>query len=500
MGIENERQLLPIGTVVAGRYRVDQTLSSGGFGNTYVVFDLRFEERWAMKEFFMKGVSERDGNTTSVSVSAASKPQFEAQRAKFNKEAKRLRKLRHPGIVHVEDLCDDNGTSYYVMDYIGGGSLSELVKRHGPLSEERVRQLLPDLLGALEHVHAQQMWHLDIKPGNIMLNDNNRPVLIDFGASKQLGGAGGAYSTSVGMTYTEGYAPTEQIEQNIDRIGPWTDLYAVGATLYNLLTGKKPPLLSDIQVAGLEAFDFPKNISEQMRTLILWLMRMNPNGRFRPKSVAEVREFLSLDSTETAGGSNNNDDDGTRLPEKEVVKKAITDDDNSNSKWKIVAGVAVVAIVAVSAVVLWPKSDSASESPVAPQDEETLAADSDSINKGKEKIVEALTATNKKFTSSVVGNYTYTGPIDSEGKPHGNGEATCEDGKYYKGPFVHGAMEGTGAYFRMKNGDVFEGEFSADRFYKGRYTVKANGSYYEGTFTNGQPDQDNWYDKNGNRL
>ena len=128
-------KLLPIGTELqAQRYRVEQQLSSGGFGNTYAIINTRFGERWALKEFFMKGISERESDATTVSVASASQSQFEAQREKFNKEAKRLRKLHHPGIVHVEDLFDENGTSYYVMDYIGGGSLSEAVKR--ALNEE----------------------------------------------------------------------------------------------------------------------------------------------------------------------------------------------------------------------------------------------------------------------------------------------------------------------------------------------------------------------------
>ena len=217
----NEEQLLPIGTVLQNRYRIERQLASGGFGNTYEVTNINFDERWAMKEFFMKNISEREGSTTSVHVSSASMSQFEAQRDKFNKEARRLRKLQHPGIVHVEDLFDDNNTSYYIMDYIGGGSLAEAIKRHGPLSEKKVKELLPQLLDALEYVHGHKIWHLDLKPGNILLKDDGTPVIIDFGASKQLG-LGGAHSTSLGMTYTQGYAPSEQVDQNLDRIGPWT--------------------------------------------------------------------------------------------------------------------------------------------------------------------------------------------------------------------------------------------------------------------------------------
>ena len=480
-----------MGTELQGRYRVERPLKSGGFGNTYVVRNTRFDERWAMKEFFMKGISEREGETTTVSVASASQPQFEAQREKFNKEAKRLRKLHHPGIVHVEDLFDENGTSYYIMDYIDGGSLKEAVERHGPLTEERVRQLLPDLLDALEYVHNQQMWHLDLKSGNILLTETGRPVLIDFGASKQLG-IGGASSTSVGMTYTQGYAPSEQVDQNLDRIGPWTDLYALGATLYNLLSGHTPPMVSEIQEAEADAFEFPKGMSEQMRQLILWMM--TPNRRKRPQSVAEVRERLSLPMTPApVGHDEQDDDDGTRMPD-----SVPTPQPHSVPFWqrlsngqKGLIGGAVAAILVLLCILLWPKNPS--------NGDDTPTSDSQQLTQEIVEAVKPTTATDLSCTSAM-GDYRFTGSIDTDGKPHGKGTAIFADGRRYEGPFVHGTMQGPDARFVMKNGDVFTGEFREDRFYNGRYTLKEDASYFEGTFKEGQPDQGNWYDKNGNKL
>ncbi|MBR1665808.1 MAG: protein kinase [Bacteroidaceae bacterium] len=493
MSSEKDKQLLPVGTELQGRYRVERQLSSGGFGNTYEVTNFRFNERWAMKEFFMKGISERDGDTSAVSVASASQPQFESQREKFNKEARRLRRLRHPGIVHVEDLFDENGTSYYVMDYIGGGSLAEAVKRHGPLSEQRVRQLLPPILDALEYVHSQQMWHLDLKPGNILLTEKGRPVLIDFGASKQLG-VGGANSTSIGMTYTQGYAPSEQVDQNLDRIGPWTDLYALGATLYNLLSGNTPPMVSEIQEAEAEAFEFPKGISEQMRQLILWMM--NPNRRKRPQSVAEVREFLQL--APVPADSEDVQTDETRMPDSQPEPTPPIWKKLSNAqKGAIGAAFAVVAIVL--AVVLWPKSPT----PLSSNE------DRDSMRIAELVQVMQPTTVTSELRRSPLGDYLYTGPVDANGQPHGIGEAKFDynkkvgldyDHRSYKGPFVHGTMQGPDARFVMNNGDVFTGEMRDNRFYSGRYTVKEDGSYFQGSFKDGQPDQGNWYDKNGNRL
>lgn len=489
MSTENEKQLLPIGTELQGRYRVERQLKSGGFGNTYVVRNTRFDECWAMKEFFMKGISEREGETTTVSVASASQPQFEAQREKFNKEAKRLRKLRHPGIVHVEDLFDENGTSYYIMDYIDGGSLKEAIESHGPLSEERVRQLLPDLLDALEYVHNQQMWHLDLKPGNILLKRSGRPVLIDFGASKQLG-VGGANSTSLGMTYTTGYAPSEQVDQNLDRIGPWTDLYALGGTLYNLLSGHTPPMVSEIQEAEAEAFEFPKGISEQMRQLILWMM--NPNRRKRPQSVAEVRERLSLSPTpDPVGPDEPDDDDSTRMPDPKPAPQPTPFWQRLSKGQKGMIGGVVAVLLVLLCILLWPKD--------AANGGDTPTTDSQQLTQEIVEAVKPTTATDLSCTSSM-GDYRFTGAIDTDGKPHGKGTAIFSNGRSYEGPFVHGTMEGTDARFVMENGDVFTGEFRENRFYKGRYTVKEDGSYFEGTFKGGNPDQGNWYDKNGNII
>ncbi|MBQ7443095.1 MAG: protein kinase [Bacteroidaceae bacterium] len=495
-----EKQLLPIGTLLQNRYRVERQLSSGGFGNTYVVRNINFDERWAMKEFFMKGISERDGQTTSVTVASASKPQFEAQRDKFNKEARRLRRLRHPGIVHVEDLFDDNCTSYYIMDYIGGGSLADAVKQSGPLTEARVRQLLPMLLDALEYVHNEKMWHLDLKPGNILLDDNGHPVLIDFGASKQLG-VSGAQSTSTGMTYTQGYAPSEQVDQNLDRIGPWTDLYALGATLYNLLSGQAPPLVSEIQESEAEAFAFPSGVSKQMRQLVVWMM--SPNRRKRPQSVAEVRDFLQLGDTMGARQQPTTDD-ATRMPDDATRRRSnnLANPASQPSFWhrltalqKGVMAAAGAALVAVLLFVLWPKGGETPEGDV--EEDSQLVEDLDLEEAIRD--VFPTTATDKPCTSPL-GDYTYTGPVDAEGMPHGMGSATFDDGRSYDGPFEHGTMQGKDARFRMQNGDVFTGEFRDNRFYNGRYTVKDDGSYFQGTFKNGQPDKGNWYDKTGKRL
>ena len=283
----NNKSMLPVGTVLRNTYRIEKQLASGGFGNTYVATNIEFEETVAIKEFFMKGVTERDETTSTVSVSNAENvQQFEEQREKFKKEARRLRRLKNEHIVRVHDLFEENGTAYYVMDYVDGESLAERLKRTGqPLEEAEVRQILEQVLQALQEVHGQQIWHLDLKPGNIMLDRRGTAYLIDFGASKQIR-PNGSMTTSTALCYTPGYAPTEQVGQMFDRFGPWTDFYALGATLYSLLTKIKPPMSIDLDEDGEEAFAFPATLSNEMRQLIVWLMQ--PRRKARPQSVSEI--------------------------------------------------------------------------------------------------------------------------------------------------------------------------------------------------------------------
>ena len=283
--------MLAAGTLLDnGNYRVERPLGSGGFGNTYLVSDLRMGMPCVVKEFFLRGVNVRCDKNVTVSV-PSNKQTFEEQLQKFKKEAKRLFMLNNPHVVRVHSLFDENGTSYYVMDYIDGQSLSAIIKQQGfPMNESQVRDILSQLLDALQMVHGQQepLFHLDIKPGNIMLDRFGRAVLIDFGASKQMSADGGMTSTTTAMSYTPGYAPMEQIEQDINNVGPWTDFYALGATLYHLLTMNRPPSITSLNRP--DAFVYPLGVSEEMKVLIRKLMALHPQNR--PKNVDEIRNAL----------------------------------------------------------------------------------------------------------------------------------------------------------------------------------------------------------------
>ena len=294
--------MLQVGTILHGTYKIESYLSSGGFGNTYLAKNIEFDETYAIKEFFVKGVCQRDDNSTTISVSNAENTNsFEQQREKFKKEARRLRSLSNPHIVKVYDLFEENGTAYYVMDYVDGENLSARLKRtNAPLAESEVRNYLNQILDGLEAIHNEGMFHLDIKPANIMVDSHDVVKLIDFGASKQQSTVGGA-TMSTGISYTNGYAPSEQMAQSYDKFGPWTDFYALGATMYKLLTNQDPPSVSDLSEDETEDKHLAlpmSNVSEKMKKLMVWMLQVNRLKR--PKNVGEIRRFSQQASAATS--------------------------------------------------------------------------------------------------------------------------------------------------------------------------------------------------------
>ncbi len=388
----NNESMLPVGTMLrGGTYKITKQLSSGGFGNTYMVQNVNFNETYAMKEFFMHGINLREGDTVTVSV-PDNKATFESQKAKLKKEAQRLRKLHNAHIVQVHDLFEERGTVYYVMDYIDGESLGSRLQRMGkPLTEAEAMDVLRQMLDALDLVHSQspQLLHLDIKPANIMMDGSGCAYLIDFGASKQIAtDDNNALSTTTGMSYTAGYAPSEQIEQNYERMGPWTDFYALGATLYKLVTLQQPPTPSDISDDGTDAFHFPATVSESCRKLICWMM--TPSRKKRPQTVEAILDFLdkrgevekeavkpSEKTLFTSGkptadektryGVFSQGNDETELQQQQYGKEEVPSSSFLRSlPWKWLSMIAVIAVIVVGVGVYWLMNhNKTTDSPVA---------------------------------------------------------------------------------------------------------------------------------------
>ena len=278
------------GTYLQGnRYRIISLLGQGGFGITYLAEQVMAKRKVCIKEFFPKNYYKRDGDTNNISV--ASEGFAESMRrfkAKFIKEAQIIASLDHAHIIHIHDVFEENGTAYYVMEFIEGESLSALVKRCGALDEAIAATYIRHIADALDYIHEQKINHLDVKPGNIMVRTKDgNAILIDFGLAKHYDD-GGDQTSSTPVGISDGYAPMEQYNAGgVNTFSPSTDIYSLGATLYTLVTGKVPPVASVVGEDGIGAL--PQHISPGIYATIE--KSMNFWRKQRPQS---IKEFLAL--------------------------------------------------------------------------------------------------------------------------------------------------------------------------------------------------------------
>lgn len=227
---------LPAGARV-GKYEILGVLGQGGFGITYRGRDATLNRDVAIKEFLPVYIATRQSGSQVLPRSTHVAEDFRWGRSRFLEEARTLAKLTGtPGIVDVFDFIEANGTAYTVMALARGETLENLLRREGRLPQSAIQQMLPPLLAGLERVHQAGFLHRDIKPGNILLDSDRRPTLIDFGASR---GELQDRTRSMTAVYTPGYAPFEQVAA--DRQGAYSDIFALAATLYHCVTGAPPP-------------------------------------------------------------------------------------------------------------------------------------------------------------------------------------------------------------------------------------------------------------------
>lgn len=259
-------------------YRIERVLGVGGFGITYLasatvkVGNVSVKVNFAVKEHFMSSDCERDLDTSRVVYSNPAKDRVESSRKDFISEANRLRKvgIEHDNIVKVNEVFEANNTAYYVMEYLDGESLRKFVKRKGRLSEEEMLTIMTPIAYAVNYLHQARMTHLDIKPDNIMIiqNENGqvRPVLIDFGLSKHYDKDGRPTSTINILGCSDGYAPIEQYA-GITTFSPAADIYSLGATMWFCLIGSDPKKSTELLEGNLSK-SLPDNISDYVKNII----------------------------------------------------------------------------------------------------------------------------------------------------------------------------------------------------------------------------------------
>lgn len=275
-----------------GKYRIEKVLGQGSFGITYLASAVMngslgtISVKVAIKEFFSKDMNMRkaDGSVSEMSSGSLSGKYA----AMFQREAKNLSHLEHKGIVNVMESFSENNTHYYVMEYIEGCNLNDYIKSNGCLSECEALENLSQIIEALSCMHNNKMLHLDLKPLNIMRRINGDLVLIDFGLSKQYNSNGEPESSTRIGGGTLGYAPLEQTNyKKEDGFSPTLDIYALGGTLYKMLTGTTPPDASTIFNDG-----FPEDVMQEMGiskdiiSLTSWAME--PMKRKRPQTTGEL--------------------------------------------------------------------------------------------------------------------------------------------------------------------------------------------------------------------
>lgn len=538
-----------------GKYKIVRFISAGGFGCTYEGLHVMLKKRVAIKEFFVKDFCNRDEATPAVTIGITSKTALVNKlKDKFIEEAQSVSTLNHSHIVNVYDVFVENGTAYYVMDYIDGLSLSDIVKRDGAISEKKAVKYILQVADALEYVHAHNRLHLDIKPANIMVDKDDNAILIDFGASKQYDEVEGE-NTSTLIGKTPGYAPLEQMGNDVVKFMPSTDIYALGATLYKVLTGITPPSAT-LLASGEELEPISSSVSKNVRNAVYQSMQINKNKR--PQSVSDfvsifevksavsatpgvrpvvdeatlvvetekpkvdpmaaererlLKEALAKAEKEKAEAVRKAREETERrlreakelIKEEERKRKEAENQEKTNSGcWMLVAFGAAFAFIIGGFVLSKNKRMQEPESidnvDVVEVVEDIRPSDT-YITFDNNGMIEFVS--DSAISSGSVD--IWYGDLNNFGRPHGNGtieyKSNDKDGRIkYIGSVSNGKRSDQNAELTYKNGNSFKGSFVDDHFGSGILTLSNDGVYFKGTFKNDQPWNGKWYFIQDNSL
>jgi len=324
---DSGRLLLPEGTALQNRYIIGRVLGKpGGFGITYLGFNQSLETLVAIKEYLPREMVARCANGLSVEAHSQEDTEgFHCGLEQFLSEARILAKFDHANIVRVIDFFKENNTAYLIMHYYQGVNLNEYLLAMGSiLSEQAMIDIMMPILDGLREVHAHGILHRDIKPQNIYLTQNGRPILLDFGNARQ---ALGERNNSLSVIMTPGFAPTEQYSRK-GRQGPWTDIYGCAATMYYMLTGQVPiDALERVNEDLLESIvGLENNVSSAVCVAIMKGLALQ--GTARPQSVEEFQSLLLKSDRHVSHplpvGANFNNSQAIKL--QEVLQPVLVDD------------------------------------------------------------------------------------------------------------------------------------------------------------------------------
>ena len=285
---------LPAGYQI-DEYRIERQLSLGGFSIVYLAVDGE-GRRVALKEYLPSSLVERRPGELLPVVPPEKLSLYRLGLKSFFEEGRALAQISHPAVVGVLNFFRENETVYMAMNYLEGATLQDFIvtarelKRPKVFRESTIRSLFDEVLRGLRIVHQHKMLHLDIKPANIFITDDNRAVLIDFGAAREVLNTEGSF---VRPMYTPGFAAPEMYRRGAE-LGPWTDIYAMGATVYACMRGYPPddvPRRQEKDSLPLELARLRGIYSDQLIDLVIWCMQVDPLAR--PQSVFALLKELN---------------------------------------------------------------------------------------------------------------------------------------------------------------------------------------------------------------
>ncbi len=281
---------LPCGTVLDNRYVIGRFIGKGGFGITYLAYDKQTNNVIVVKEYYPMGIAYRSSDFTITLTDEKSESIFRKGAEKFYEESKLVSQFNgNPNIVSVYDVFRANDTVYLTMEYLEGITLKEHIIKNGVISEEAALKILDKITLALEAAHSRNVLHRDISPDNIMLCNDGRIVLIDFGAARQVIAES---ELSLSVVFKPGYTPVEQYTKR-GKQGPWTDIYALGATIFFALTGEEPDTPYE-RMENDSGFSFNKyGISDGLWRIIKKSLMIKRENRYT--NVSALRKELTPD-------------------------------------------------------------------------------------------------------------------------------------------------------------------------------------------------------------
>ena len=344
--VETEPFALKPGTILDGKYLVGEMLGQGGFGITYIGFDLLLEQKVAIKEYYpmSTGMVSRENSTTVVWSSAVmQKSGMEKGFDSFLKEARKMAKLGGiPGVVGVKSVFIQNETAYIVMDFIEGETLLKKLQREGPMDYGTCISLMTPIMQALAEVHKHGIIHRDISPDNIMVQNDGRLILLDLGAAKDLDiqGKDGTMQSSQ-MVAKQGFSPVEQYGRD-GKIGSWTDVYAMAATIYYCCTGVLPPSATDRTIG--DTLTCRPRLTKEEFDVLAFCMSVLPQNR--PQNMDALLQIVTHPAGKTPPVRDVPKTEPVR-PETRNLQPPKPDPGRPLPKWLIPGIAAAVAVIAL---------------------------------------------------------------------------------------------------------------------------------------------------------